>query len=382
MKYSIILCALIILSLTSSQINKNEGNKQGEKPQSDKEIIFNKPEVVYRKEITLNDQQQNNNINDLPKLYQKVKSSVYLIYTKNANGISQGSAFVISSDGVAISNFHVFEAASDEIAINENGEKFQISQILDYSKELDYIIFRLNTTRPIPFIEISNVLPEIGEDCFAVGNPEGLTQTLSKGIVSSYRENKNYIQTTTDITHGSSGGPLFNNFGKVIGITTMGFDAGGLNFALSILKVPYSANLKKAIVNSSQSYIDQGRIKKLIQQYYSIAEQRDYNQLNTVFTSRMTRYFNNFDIDINQVIKLSENYNKKYGVISSSSSVRWDSFKISKLIYGNYSIDYILDYSISRTDKNKPSKFVLHIIAEVTSDYHIQGIYENIIDKY
>lgn len=77
-------------------------------------------------------------------------------------------------------------------------------------------------------------MTNVGEDVFAIGNPKGLEHTLSKGIVSSYRENNTMIQTTTEITHGSSGGPLFNMQGEVIGITTSGVGEANLNFAMNI----------------------------------------------------------------------------------------------------------------------------------------------------
>jgi serine protease Do len=388
-----LLSFLLFFSLLSCENSKkNAENQRREKEIHEQELKLKEQEInlkekeiiLKEKEIALLKEQQNNKISDLPKLYDKVKSSVYLIYTLNTKGLSQGSAFVISTNGIAISNFHVFESASEAIAINENGEKFQISEILDFSKENDYIIFRLNTTKSLSSLEISNTLPEIGEECFAVGNPEGLTQTLSKGVISSYRDNNNYIQTTTEITHGSSGGPLFNNFGKVIGITTKGKSDANLNFALNILKIPYSNSLNKTNYqnNNQNSSIDQGRVRDLIQRYYTYVESESFNRLNSIFASKLSRFYSNFDVSINQVIQESANYKKQYGVTSTSSKIRWDSFRIISLNNGNYSVDYILDYTIIRTNKNKPSNFVLHIMVEVTNEYLIKGIYENIINKF
>ncbi|MBU0766148.1 MAG: S1C family serine protease, partial [Bacteroidetes bacterium] len=98
--------------------------------------------------------------------------------------------------------------------------------------------------KKIQFVKIVTDLPEIGESIFAIGNPEGLEQTLSNGIVSGYRDSEDngkkfYIQTNAAITHGSSGGPLFNSKGEVIGITTMGVQEGSLFFAINIMKIPY-----------------------------------------------------------------------------------------------------------------------------------------------
>ena len=79
---------------------------------------------------------------------------------------------------------------------------------------------------------------EAGQEVFAIGNPLGLTRTVSQGIVSTKNRNfegRLYIQTTTDINPGNSGGPLFNLKGEVIGVTSMGYMfMGGLNFAIPV----------------------------------------------------------------------------------------------------------------------------------------------------
>jgi len=67
-----------------------------------------------------------------------------------------------------------------------------------------------------------------------------LSQTLSTGIISGFREDGNLIQTTAEITYGSSGGALFNKRGEVIGMTTSGFGNASLNFAINIKNVDYS----------------------------------------------------------------------------------------------------------------------------------------------
>lgn len=174
----------------------------------------------------------------LHELYNKYKRSVFLIYTSNGNNHYQGSGFFISKDGLAISNYHVFEGTSQgaEIIKVFDGTQFKISEVLDKSKENDYIIFRVNIGNFIIYnpLPIVSQIPQIGEDVFAIGNPEGLESTLSKGIISAYRNNNRLIQTSTEITHGSSGGPLINMRGEVIGITTAGMGEANLNFAVNI----------------------------------------------------------------------------------------------------------------------------------------------------
>lgn len=174
----------------------------------------------------------------LNELYNKYKKSVFLVYTSDGSSGFQGSGFFVSKDGLAVSNYHVFEGTSQGLEIIEtlDGKQFKIKNVVVKSKENDYIIFRVDIgnykiENPIPVVSQT---PQIGQDVFAIGNPRGLESTLSKGIISAFRENNTLIQTSTEITHGSSGGPLLNMNGEVIGITTAGMGEANLNFAVNI----------------------------------------------------------------------------------------------------------------------------------------------------
>ena len=117
------------------------------------------------------------------------------------------------------SNYHVFEGTNigRETIETSDGTQYRIAEVLSQSSENDFIIFKVSSSRSFNYLPIPAYLPEVGEDVFAIGNPRGLEHTLSTGIVSGYRENNQLIQTTTEITHGSSGGPLLNMNGEVIG---------------------------------------------------------------------------------------------------------------------------------------------------------------------
>jgi len=174
----------------------------------------------------------------LNELYNRYKKSVFLVYTSDGNNGFQGSGFFISQNGLAVSNYHVFEGTSQGLEIIEtiDGKQFKILEVLDKSKENDYIIFRvkIDNYKILNPISIVSQIPQVGEDVFAIGNPRGLESTLSKGIISGYREKNTLIQTTTEITHGSSGGPLLNMRGEVVGITSAGLGEANLNFAVNI----------------------------------------------------------------------------------------------------------------------------------------------------
>jgi serine protease Do len=176
----------------------------------------------------------------LPELFKKNKSAVFMVFTSSTENNYQGSGFFISEEGIGISNYHVFEGTIrglEKLKL-ESGEILKIDSVLAISKLDDYIVFKVDSFKSRNYINIATELPEIGEQVFAIGNPKGLEHSLSTGIVSSYRgENNMYIQTTTEITNGSSGGPLLNMKGEVIGITTSGLGEANLNFAINIHNV-------------------------------------------------------------------------------------------------------------------------------------------------
>ena len=180
----------------------------------------------------------NKSVWSLNELYNTYSKSVFIIYTTDGNKNYQGSGFFISKNGLAVSNYHVFKNKHSglEIIKTLDGKKFKISEILEKSDDNDYIVFRVkindyNISNPIPIVSQT---PQIGEDVFAIGNPKGLESTLSRGIISAFRKDNSQIQTTTEITHGSSGGPLLNMKGEVVGITSSGLGEANLNFAVNI----------------------------------------------------------------------------------------------------------------------------------------------------
>jgi serine protease Do len=178
------------------------------------------------------------NTRDLTQLFLKCKNSVFLIYSLEEKGTSQGSGFFVNDKGIAISNYHVLNALNlnSSLVVLEDGQEFKVEKVIEENKELDYVIFKVSNPLSIKFdkVDVSYLNSVIGESVFAIGNPMGLEKTLSEGIVSGFRDSEKYIQTTAPITYGSSGGPLFNKRGEVIGITTSGMGKANLNFAINI----------------------------------------------------------------------------------------------------------------------------------------------------
>jgi thiol-disulfide isomerase/thioredoxin len=198
-------------------------------------------EVIIHDAFNVPKQKENQSIlkeqkTDYESLYLKCKKSVFMIEILSLDGGSQGSGFIISSDGVAISNHHVFRDGFWKTAVIhlDDGSTTTVEKIIEQDPEKDYIVFKLKSNKSQPFekAKLANEIPRVASEVFAIGNPEGLTKSFSRGEISAYRLNYTYLQTTTAITHGSSGGPLFNSKGEVVGITSGTFNNGSYVYDL------------------------------------------------------------------------------------------------------------------------------------------------------
>jgi serine protease Do len=381
-KLLIILC-LLIYSCT------NEADKNT--------ILFDslksKENALLKEELKLKNKElelaynnsTNRNFNNLPisELYKKMKSSVFIIYNIIGDScISQGTGFFLNSEGVALSNYHVFENADESIIILDNGEKCLINKIISFDKESDYVIFQVdNHANNFNSLNITDSMPDIGSTCFAIGNPKGLTQTLSIGNISGYRDENKYIQTTTEITHGSSGGPLFNSKGEVIGITSCGMGDANLNFAINISNIPYQdftySNLR---FPQELEIIDLDLIKSTIEKYFVELNNKNFIKLEEFYTPTLDRYYDDFDISSISAVENSKNYLKTNNLTSLEHNINWDTFNLQKTNSETFLITF--NSNGIKYDKlhKKPEDFKTDIVMTLTKDMKIKSIYENIIN--
>lgn len=176
---------------------------------------------------------------DGPGVYKKCSNAVFMIFTSDGENGFQGSGFFISPDGLAVSNYHIFQGTyqgMEQIKLQGSDVAYKIKNVIAKSEEEDYILFRVDCNVKVPYIPIAKSKPNIGEKVFAIGSPRGLENTFSSGEVSQWR-GENLMQISALIDHGSSGGALLNVYGEVIGITSGTFYDGSqanLNYAWSI----------------------------------------------------------------------------------------------------------------------------------------------------
>lgn len=183
-------------------------------------------------------------------IFRKARPSIVLIVGSDQGGKSQtqGSGFIIGPDRIA-TNHHVVVGTSTALVIFSDGGTSPITSVVADSAAKDLIILVASTGQRPAVVLGDELALQQGDPAYAIGAPEGLDLSLTNGIVSAFRniDGQFLIQSTAAIAHGSSGGPLFNSEGKVIGITSALLPAApGIYFSVG-------ADDAKHLLKSAQS---------------------------------------------------------------------------------------------------------------------------------
>lgn len=176
-------------------------------------------------------------------LVEYAEQAVFLVLGRNEKGrtVSQGTGFFIEESGLAISNHHVFEGGVEWMIRTKDGNRYRVTEIIESNKEFDYILFRVElgeNRKNFPYLKAADDVPRKGTDIFVLGNPRGLESTITRGIVSAIRdqgEKQAVIQIDAAISPGSSGSPVMNMDGQVVGVATYkARNCESCNFAMNI----------------------------------------------------------------------------------------------------------------------------------------------------
>jgi len=189
------------------------------------------------------------------QIAQEATPSVVVVEKVNENGekIGQGSGYVYSNDGTIITNYHVIRGAGTLNVRLHSGASYQVDSIVGYDITRDVAILQVSGVSVPPLTTQDGELAKVGDEVVAIGAPLGLESTVSEGIISAFRDvgGTHIIQTTTSISPGSSGGPLLNEHGQVIGLTTSQMLNGqNLNFVISARHITESLQRKRPITLS------------------------------------------------------------------------------------------------------------------------------------
>ena len=144
-----------------------------------------------------------------------------------------GSGFIISPDGYIVTNNHVIKDA-DKVSVTLQDGTVLPAKIVGRDSRTDLAVIKIESKTPFPTVPFGDSdKARVGDRVLAIGNPFGLSGTVTSGIVSSRGRDINhglyddYIQTDASINRGNSGGPLFNLDGQVIGINTAIYSSSG-----------------------------------------------------------------------------------------------------------------------------------------------------------
>ncbi|WP_165864354.1 S1C family serine protease [Capsulimonas corticalis] len=161
-------------------------------------------------------------------------SIVMIVITdKLGTNTALGSGFVLAP-GVVATNIHVIADAATVTVHFADGRSATSPGAVAVDRDHDLILIRVDTGAVRPLRLASEQDYHVGDTVVALGNPEGLGWSVSAGLISALREENNLrvVQTTAPISHGSSGGPLLDLYGNVVGVNSFNWGEGqNLNFA-------------------------------------------------------------------------------------------------------------------------------------------------------
>lgn len=207
-------------------------------------IISRMAVVAFRLNLTLKASTTQKPVLTAEEIYAQCSPSVFYIEVYNSKGatIKTGSGFFISSDGTAVTNFHVIKGSySAKITLSDTGAIYDVLGVYAYNEDEDWAVLKVNGSG-FTYLDTNDSTSIVGgSTVYAIGSPLGLQNTISQGLISNPNRkdgNLTFIQTSASISSGSSGGALINKYGEVIGITSGSYANGqNLNLALPMIYI-------------------------------------------------------------------------------------------------------------------------------------------------
>ncbi|MDQ7779495.1 MAG: trypsin-like peptidase domain-containing protein [Planctomycetota bacterium] len=180
----------------------------------------------------------------LPALMKKVEPAIVLVVICDEHGtdLGQGTGFFVSRDGDVVTNLHVIAGATQATVTTSDGAAFPVRAIVAENRQADLIRLSVETSGArVTALPISAFLPERGEHVALIGNPLDARQKTADGTVSAVRNDPSVgkiLKMSVPISPGSSGSPVVNMKGEVVGVASFQFRAGqSLRFAVSAEQV-------------------------------------------------------------------------------------------------------------------------------------------------
>ena len=292
------------------------------------------------------------------RVYLASKKSVFFIInpvafeetdTKEIIRGATGTGSLISSEGLIVTNYHVVENAN-QVWVYPYAKKFDLEKskkflgiVVSTNKVTDLAILKVygisSNNRPVPFGNMDSI--SVGDEVYAIGHPDSLHWSITNGIISNIRKNYDFkkfdlkadlIQNTAPILGGSSGGPLLNERGQIIGVNTIGDSSANFNFAVGVNHI---RNLLEKVPHSIKFNLDKIKTvneKELSKQFTNITP-GDYN--NNGIIDEWSVDTNNNNINDTLYVDDDEDGRIERIYIDSNENDKWDLIVFDDDLDGN-----------------------------------------------
>ena len=236
-------------------------------------------------------------------IFKSYVNSVVFLYNPTEGKESLGAGFLVDKSGIILTNWHVTNGTKEifvwplptggsvetEVLFKDIDPHFGL--VLAENKTQDLALIKVSgLPSSVKLVELgSNTDIEIGDTVYAIGHPNGLPWNFTNGMVTQIRKDKKWIyedksehtatviQTQTPISPGNSGGPLFSEKGKIIGINTWGADGQNLNFAVAV-------DHAKEFIKQNPNIKNVNPVDSVIKKDYPNAQTQDYNKNGVIDT--------------------------------------------------------------------------------------------------
>lgn len=181
--------------------------------------------------------------NSYSRLASKIRPSVVTIFVYDYGGKLKhiGSGFFYNKQGDIVTNSHVLTQNCRGEIKTASGKRYPVGGIIERNEKSDFVKAHTHMTSKPPWLPIAKKPPRVGAKVVVAGSPMGLEQTISEGIVSAWRklpQKGKVLQISAPVSPGSSGGPVMNMKGEVVGIATFQVVNGqNLNFAVPVSEI-------------------------------------------------------------------------------------------------------------------------------------------------
>lgn len=206
------------------------------------EIVFILPSLAFDKDE-----------HNIISLYEKINPAIVCIDSQLDDCTSCGTGCIIDKSGLILTSAHVVDKAQNVVVTLSNGQDYTAKIVSHLGENKDIALLKISVPVELKTVKLGNSERiKVGQKVLAIGNPFGFNGTLTQGIISRIDYAKNRIQTDAAINPGSSGGPLLNKQGEIIGINQAIYNPDnnisniGIGFAIPI-------NLVKEYLKESSS---------------------------------------------------------------------------------------------------------------------------------